>query len=500
MRSRMHRKLTIMALTALVALIGLVAWHNYSPGANQGDKNNPGDPNKEKPAPAATLPVTQVILFNSGVGYYQREGDVQGDTNVQLTFPAGEINDLLKSLVLQDQDKGRVGVITYDSHDPVDKTLRSFAVNLNGNPTYGQILNQARGEKVEVVFRPRKDAPTEKLTGTLVGMQSQAQQIDKDRLVEVELLNLLGVAGLQSLPLEQVQTVRFLNPNLQTEFERALQVLATTHDTQKKTIDLQFLGHGKRRVKVGYVVERPIWKTSYRLLLKDNGKLFLQGWALVENTSDDDWKGVRVILVSGRPISYQMNLYESLYIPRPWVEPELFASLRPPVYSGALDGDKKDKQPPGFQGGQGFNPMMGMGGMGMGGMGMMGGGMGMMGMYPGMGMNPMMNGMANFGANRYQNQGLNPMMEPQSRRSKAVLRGVAAAPRTAEPGQTGSHESRCGLDRHELQGRHHVGGDRRGTGGLLPVRHRAKGNAAPAKVGDAAHPQPAHYRQQGQHL
>src|SRR5262249_36811927 len=63
-----------------------------------------------------------------------------------------------------------------------------------------------------------------------------------------------------------------------------------------------------------------------------------QGWALVENTSDDDWNGVRVVLVSGRPISYQMNLYEPLYIPRPFVEPELFASLRPPVHSGALDG------------------------------------------------------------------------------------------------------------------------------------------------------------------
>src|SRR5262249_19041195 len=45
-------------------------------------------------------------------------------------------------------------------------------------------------------------------------------------------------------------------------------------------------------------------------------------------------------LVSGRPISYQMNLYEPLYLPRPWVEPELFASLRPPVYSGSMDSQK----------------------------------------------------------------------------------------------------------------------------------------------------------------
>ena len=50
----------------------------------------------------------------------------------------------------------------------------------------------------------------------------------------------------------------------------------------------------------------------------------MQGWAIVENTSDDDWNNVRMVLVSGRPISYKMDLYQPLYIPRPWVEPELF--------------------------------------------------------------------------------------------------------------------------------------------------------------------------------
>jgi hypothetical protein len=335
---RLRRHLTLVALTAVAVGAAVVGWHNISPGANQDDTEPSATPRPEKPpAPGSALPVTQVVLFNSGVGYYQREGDVSGDASVQLSFPTGEVNDLLRSLVLQDQDRGRVGVITYDSHDPVDKTLRSFALNLTNNPTLGQILNQARGEKVEVLHRPRKDAAAEKLSGVIVGMQAQTQQLDRGGTQEVELLNLLGGTGLQSIPLEQVQAVRFLNKELQAEFERALQVLATAHDTQKKTVNLQFLGDGKRRVKVGYVVERPIWKTSYRLLIGDNGKLFVQGWALVENTSDDDWNGVRVVLVSGRPISYQMNLYEPLYIPRPWVEPELFASLRPPVYSGAMD-------------------------------------------------------------------------------------------------------------------------------------------------------------------
>src|SRR5207245_4991623 len=103
-----------------------------------------------------------------------------------------------------------------------------------------------------------------------------------------------------------------------------------------KSVRIHFTGEGKRTVRVGYVVERPIWKTSYRLSLEEKGKPHMQGWALVENTSDDDWKNVRMVLVTGRPISFQMDLYQPLYVPRPTVEPELFASLRPPVYSGAM--------------------------------------------------------------------------------------------------------------------------------------------------------------------
>ena len=131
-------------------------------------------------------------------------------------------------------------------------------------------------------------------------------------------------------------SVRFLNPVLESEFQRALRVLAGAHDTQKKRVSLGFSGQGKRSVRVGYVVEHPIWKTSYRLRIDPNGKVFIQGWAIVENTSDDDWNDVRMVLVSGRPISYKMDLYEPLYIPRPTVEINCSPSLRPVVYGGAM--------------------------------------------------------------------------------------------------------------------------------------------------------------------
>jgi hypothetical protein len=56
----------------------------------------------------------------------------------------------------------------------------------------------------------------------------------------------------------------------------------------------------------------------------------------VDNVTDEDWNNVAVTLVSGRPISFRMDLYPPLYVPRPLVELELFAGLRPPSYTGPV--------------------------------------------------------------------------------------------------------------------------------------------------------------------
>ena len=140
-----------------------------------------------------------------------------------------------------------------------------------------------------------------------------------------------------------VQRLRFLSPALDAEFKKALETLARSHDTQKRAVSIRCTGEGQRKVRVGYVVENPIWKTSYRLVLGPDkaDRPYLQGWAIVENASDEDWRDVRMALVSGRPISFRMDLYQQLFVPRPLVVPELFASLQPVAYSGKLDDNEK---------------------------------------------------------------------------------------------------------------------------------------------------------------
>jgi hypothetical protein len=294
------------------------------------------------PAPAESadggprLPITRVVLFSSGVGYFQRDGRVDGDAQVALQFPTNDINDLLKSLVVQDVGQGQVSTVSYDNRNPIAMTLKSFALDLTANPSLGDLLNQARGERVEVTVRGASAGQPETLTGVVVGVERQRQIVAKDQVVEVSQLNLLTADGVRGLPLAQVQRVRFLKDELDKEFRKALDVLATAHDKQKKTVTLHFQGQGQRPVRVAYVTESPIWKTSYRVDLRQD-KVFLQGWAIVENTTDDDWNKVQLALISGRPISFQMDLYQPLFVPRPVVEPELFASLRPPSYNADLE-------------------------------------------------------------------------------------------------------------------------------------------------------------------
>jgi hypothetical protein len=337
----MRRSLLLAAGTGLAAVTGVTAYF-LAPSQAPAGPPKTGEPVAAHVAAAPSeksvqLPIGQIVLFSSGVGYFQREGQIDGDARVDLSFPTQDINDLIKSMVLRDLDGGHVSAVSYDSDAPIEKTLQTFAVNLSANPTFGQVLNQARGEKVEVVLQQANAAQPGTMTGAIMGVEKEKVAAGKEA-VEVEQLNMWCADGMRSVKLADVQRVRFLNPIVDNDVRKALETLTQAHDKQKKAVSLNFVGEGKRNVRVGYVIENPIWKTSYRLVLgkAKEDKPFLQGWAVVDNATDEDWKDVRMALVSGRPISFQMDLYTPLYVPRPTVVPELFASLRPVTYNDDL--------------------------------------------------------------------------------------------------------------------------------------------------------------------
>lgn len=275
------------------------------------------------------VPVQSVMLFSSGVGFFEHAGTVRGNSATELRFKTTQINDILKSLVLQDQDGGRVTAITYPSQDPVGKTLRSFQVDITANPSLADLLNQLRGARVSVLSR------AEHITGSVLGVETRSVTSASDKTTEIPVLNLLTGATIRAIELPSISSLSLEDPRLQDELTKALGALSQARDKDKKPVTINFNGAGERRVRIGYVVETPIWKTSYRLLLDDKTSR-LQGWAIVENQTESDWNDVSLSLVSGRPMSFMMDLYQPLYLTRPTVTQELFAGLRPRVYDAGI--------------------------------------------------------------------------------------------------------------------------------------------------------------------
>ncbi|HEX8298703.1 MAG TPA: hypothetical protein VF594_06025, partial [Rubricoccaceae bacterium] len=256
--------------------------------------------------PAADVPVERVILFTSGVGYFEHAGRVAGDAEVTLQFDESALNDVLKSLLVEDP-QGRVAGVVYPSQAPVERTLRSFAIDLSGAPDLASILQQARGAEVFV------DAPGGTIRGTIlaVGTEPPAERGQAPERT----LTLATAGGLATVRLSDARRISFVDAALQAEIDGALAALAEARGGQRKPVRIQFRGGGPRRVRMGYVVEAPVWRTSYRLVLPETGEAegTLQGWALVENPTESDWSGVDLTLVSGRPVSFQTDLYTPRY-------------------------------------------------------------------------------------------------------------------------------------------------------------------------------------------
>lgn len=318
--------LAARSLACVVTYLTIAAYVAAQPPGDSPAGKAPEQP----PAKAGDLPVTKVVMFSSGVGFFEHLGQVEDEAQVRLQFNVEDVNDLLKSMVVQDLGGGTVSTVNYESKDPITRTLKTFAIDLTDNPTLGQLLSQVRGERVQV------DAPNA-IVGVIVGVETRKEKAGEDEEpIEVEYLTLLTDDGLRRVSLATVSRIRLLNEQLDAELRKALTILAMSHATDKKTVSLHFRGDGKRQVRVGYIQETPIWKTSYRLVLRDKEQPLLQGWAIVENTTESDWNNVDLTLVSGRPISFTMDLYDPLYIKRPKVELELFASLRPQTYGQDL--------------------------------------------------------------------------------------------------------------------------------------------------------------------
>jgi len=279
------------------------------------------------------------VLYRSGVGYIERSGTVAGNTSMTLALRDPQMNDLLKSLVVVDFDGGQILPVQYTPRDPLSRTLSAFAIDLSDSPTRATLLHRLRGTEVEFKLRRRT------VRGTVMSLEPTNRTDSRGLPRSDTMVNLMNSNGMESVGLSEVQSFRVMDERLQKELELALQAIGGGLDNQRKTLELQFSGNGSRRVLVGYLTEMPQWKMTYRLVIAQGQPALLQGWAIVENTTDEDWNGVQLQLVSGRPVSFVQNLYEPFYPKRLRYTPPADTSLLPPLPQAEIGDFTEEERP-----------------------------------------------------------------------------------------------------------------------------------------------------------
>jgi len=277
------------------------------------------------------LPISAITLYRSGVGSFLRQGEVTGDQTISLRFRTDQINDILKSMMVVDAGGGQVEGVTYGSREPLARRLSSFALDLSGNPDRAALLAQLRGAVVNLTTTDGK------ITGTVLGVETR-RIFHEAGTESLQSLMLVTATGVRSIELGMIRSFEISDPVLAAELTKALLAVAEHRADTTKVVEVSFSGQGKRPVVVSYVHETPVWKTSYRLVRPDGdkGEGRMQGWAIVENTTDEDWSDVRLSLVAGQPVSFVMDLYEPLFSPRPVVPVPTGVTARPRTYSGSM--------------------------------------------------------------------------------------------------------------------------------------------------------------------
>lgn len=265
----------------------------------------------------------RVILSTGGVGYFEYEASVDGDAQVTLDVPLGQIDDLLKSLVVLDP-AGTVASVTLPGLDDTNQAFGGtpFAPQALNSPI--AYLNALRGTEVTVqgsnpmTGRILRAETVRQTTGT----QSQPRTI----------VTLLGPDGLRQFVLEDANSVQVDDPSLRARINRALEALRTQATRAERQVTIHLAGKGQRTVAIGYVAGAPLWKATYRLVLDHDAPTGrLQAWATLENESGADWNGVSLTLQYGNPVAFRQALYRSYFVQRPEVPVEVLGHVLPDI-------------------------------------------------------------------------------------------------------------------------------------------------------------------------
>ena len=272
------------------------------------------------------LPIRRVVLYQNGVGYFEREGEIDSDV-ITLRIRPDQINDILKSLTVLDLDqKGKAISISL----PVDKSaadaLDDLPAQIQNEGGLLTLLRTFRGARVTL------NTTAGAQDGRVVGVESIPSFNEQGHQQPGWRVMLQRTNGaLDVVHVTDITGIRIKDQSLEVGLEKSLDVSLNEGSWKPIELKVRLESAVKRNVRVSYITEMPVWKPAYRLVIDDSGKGLFQGWGVVDNVSGGDWSKISMSLVAGNPISFVYNLYEPQFVSRPDLSGRVqYSAMAPP--------------------------------------------------------------------------------------------------------------------------------------------------------------------------
>jgi hypothetical protein len=272
---------------------------------------------------------------------------VSGDEAVTIDLTSAQLDDVLQSLTAIDLNGGRITGASYNSTTPLDQQLRALPLSLGEEPTQQDLYNSLRGARVEVTGTGGG------FSGRILSLEARtvpAVNDDSKGGTERRFLTVVADTGTtRTLELTSGTTVRLLDTTLRGDLNTYLELLDRNRTEGVRHLTLTDRGTGARDLRVSFLSEVPVWKSTYRILFTDGAKATgadspnqaetatLQGFSVVDNTTGEDWKNVQLSLIAGSPQSFLQPLAQPIYARRPEVPIAQDTQLTPQTHASAVE-------------------------------------------------------------------------------------------------------------------------------------------------------------------
>lgn len=244
-----------------------------------------------------------VTLFSNGLGHFRRFYNIPvgKQEKISIPFKRDHVSDVLASLSV-------FGNVKYDSPPSFTPTnSNATALQISPEQSMREMVKALRGAQVTVNMLPNRG---DKRSATLAGVETHEVQT-ANGIATSDYLVLVAGGSVTKVAMNEIASIYFEDESVRSEINKALKNAFQKIKPDSTFLDLSLSGLNAKdeTAVVQYTVPVAAWKMRYNIR-KDGGTTLLEGTAIIDNSTDEDWDNFVISVVTGNPISFSTDLAE----------------------------------------------------------------------------------------------------------------------------------------------------------------------------------------------